>query len=204
MNNIFFDSQTIYKGVFNVTYRNLRALRCPFDYVMYQMIINEVEPDLIIEIGTNHGGGALYMADLLNIINKPAIVHTIDIQSMVTDKQVLTHPRIKLFLGGYQNYDISIAKNYKKIIIIDDGSHVYNDVINALNKFSPLVNIGSYYIIEDGILTELNLPGYNGGPLHAIEDFLKNNNDFIIDKKWCNFFGNNATFNVNGYLKRVK
>jgi len=44
---------------------------------------------------------------------------------------------------------------------------------------------------------------YNGGPLAAIKTFLKDNNEFIIDRKWCDFYGVNTTFNVNGYLKKV-
>ena len=49
------------------------------------MIICEVKPDLVIEIGTNIGGGALYIADLLDSLGK-GIVHTIDIVAQVTSK----------------------------------------------------------------------------------------------------------------------
>src|SRR5689334_23622750 len=73
-----FDLGTIYEGHHNVTYRGVKAVRCPFDYVLYQMMINEVKPDLIIEIGTHRGGGSLYLADILATIGD-GIVHTIDI-----------------------------------------------------------------------------------------------------------------------------
>ena len=36
---IYFDTNTVYGGHFKVTYRGIRAIRCPFDYVIYQMII---------------------------------------------------------------------------------------------------------------------------------------------------------------------
>src|SRR3989338_1442430 len=75
---IYFDTNTVYGGHFKVTYRGIRAIRCPFDYVIYQMIIWEIKPDLIIEIGTSNGGGALYMADILDKIGN-GIVHTINI-----------------------------------------------------------------------------------------------------------------------------
>ncbi|MCR4306656.1 MAG: hypothetical protein NUV42_01675, partial [Candidatus Yonathbacteria bacterium] len=67
---VSFDSKTISDGHFHVTYRGISAIRCPFDYVMYQMIISELKPDLVIEIGTNHGGGALYIADLMDKIGE--------------------------------------------------------------------------------------------------------------------------------------
>lgn len=201
-NSVNFTLQTICDGHHKVTYRGVKAIRCPFDYVLYQMVITKVKPDLIIEIGTNAGGGSLYFSDLLQL-NGGGIVHTMDIIDMVTDDLVINNPNIKRFLGGYQNYDLKNAEGFKNIMVIDDGSHTYEDVKDSLLKFNKLVNKNSYFIVEDGILTELGYNGYNGGPLRAIEEYLNQNNEFIIDTEICNLFGNNATFNVNGFLKKV-
>ena len=200
---IYFDTNTVYSGHFNVTYKGIRSIRCPFDYVMYQMIIWEIKPDLIIEIGTSNGGGALYMADILNMLGN-GVVHTINIEN-VADKEVLEHPRIKIFTNGWENYDLKETVGFSKILVIDDGSHTCDDVLGSLNKFSPIVTIGSYFIVEDGIVDELQKSKeLNGGPLKAIREFLKSKNNFIVDRKYCDMFGKNATFNTNGYLKRVK
>lgn len=199
---IYFDTNTVYSGHFKVTYKGIRAIRCPFDYVIYQMIIWEIKPDLIIEIGTSNGGGALYMADILDMIGN-GIVHTINIENKA-DKEVSEHPRIKLFTEGWVNYDTEEAKKFSKILVIDDGSHIYEDVLGALKKFSNLVSPGSYFIVEDGIVNELcKEKGFNGGPLRAIQEFLKENNNFKVDRAYCDMFGKNATFNVNGYLKKI-
>jgi cephalosporin hydroxylase len=201
-NTVKFDVKSVCDGHHNMTYRGIRCLKCPFDYVIYQMIINQVQPDLIIEIGTNAGGSALYMADLLDKINK-GIIHTIDIQNMVTNEAIIQHPRIKRFLGGYSSYNLQDTLNYEKVLVIDDGSHTYEDVMNSLNMFKNVVSKHSYFIVEDGIIDELGYQGYNGGPLRAIKEFLESNSDFRIDRKWCDMFGTNATFNVNGYLRKV-
>jgi cephalosporin hydroxylase len=194
---------SIYAGHHRVTYRGVEAIRCPFDFVIYEMIIYETKPDLIIEIGTNIGGGALYLADLLKNFGD-GVLHTIDIVKQ-SDKSLLEHPRIKLFTNGWENYDLSEISQYKKVLVIDDGSHTYEDCIGILHKFSPVVSVGSYLIVEDGIINRLGLSfKYHGGPLRAIREFMKISNNFIIDRKWCDFFGHNATFNVNGYLKRIK
>mgnify|MGYP000362615788 CR=1 FL=1 len=200
---IYFDTNTVYSGHFNVTYRGIQAIRCPFDYVIYQMIIWETKPDLIIEIGTSNGGGALYMADILDQIGN-GIIHTINIEDKA-DKEVREHPRIKLFTNGWENYNIELTKNFSKILIIDDGSHTYEDAIGSLKKFSHLISLNSYFIVEDGIVNELGKgKGFHGGPLKAINEFLKSNSNFKVDRDYCDMFGKNATFNVNGYLKRVK
>src|SRR5688500_4554873 len=85
--------KSICDGHHKVTYKGIKAIRCPFDYVIYQMIISDLKPDLVIEIGTNIGGGALYVADLMDSLGHGQI-HTIDITKQ-SDPIVGTHPRIK-------------------------------------------------------------------------------------------------------------
>lgn len=198
------DLKSIELGHLKTKYRGIDMHKCPFDITIYQMIINEIKPDLIIEIGTFKGGGALYFADLLEIIGNGE-VHTINIIDDVDDPQVINNSRIKRFTEGYQNYDINLTKGFEKILIIDDGSHKSLDVLNAFNKFKSLVTNGSYYIIEDGVLSELGYGStYDGGPLKVMNDIIKNNNDFIVDRHWCDFFGKNATFNPDGFLRKIK
>ncbi|MCK0180156.1 hypothetical protein MWU50_12705 [Flavobacteriaceae bacterium S0862] len=195
--------KSIDKGHHNVTYRGVKAIRCPFDYVMYQMIISEVKPDLIIEVGTRKGGGAYYLADLLDSIGN-GVIHTIDIVDEV-EQEVKEHKRIRFFTDGWANYDINLAKDFNKILIIEDASHMYEDTTGVLNKFHSLVSKDSYLIVEDGIINELGLEKkYNGGPLRAIREFLPKHPEYIVDRRWCDMFGKNATFNVNGYLRKIK
>lgn len=195
--------KTIFNGVMRTTYRGILALKCPFDYVIYQMMICEVSPDLVIEIGTNNGGSTLYIADLLKNIGK-GMVHSIDITNRLANDTLLRYKNVRLFADGWEQYDIAEAKQAQKIIVIEDSTHTYENTLQVLRKFAPLVSNNSYFIVEDGIVDELNMAkDYNGGPLAAIKTFMAENEHFIIDRKWCDFYGDNATFNVNGYLKRV-
>ncbi len=198
-----FKLSDIDSGHHRVTYKGVPAIKCPFDYVLYQMLITELKPDLIIEIGTNKGGSSLYLADLLHLNGKGEL-HTIDLPTNTEDKLLHSHQRIKIFKEGFTGYNTDGLSEYKKILIIEDGSHQYEDVLATLEKFAPFVSPGSNFIVEDGIVTELGLEKqFNGGPQKAIREFLKKNNKFTIDRKWCDFFGPNATFNVNGYLKKI-
>ncbi len=143
------------------------------------------------------------MADLLESIGK-GIIHTVDIVDEV-EPIVKKHHRIKFFTSGWTGYDLELAKDYNKILIIEDASHMYEDTFGVLNKFYSLISKDSYFIVEDGIINELGLEKkYNGGPLRAIREFLPQHPEFVIDRKWCDLFGKNATFNVNGYLKKTK
>jgi cephalosporin hydroxylase len=198
---VTFNASSIARGHHLVTYRGVKSIRCPFDYVIYQMILSELRPDLVIEIGTNIGGGALYLADLMELLGH-GMVHTIDVVRQ-SNELLWRHPRIKLFTQGWENYDITEAKQFTTVLVIEDGSHFYKDTLGALRQFAPAVTPGSYMIVEDGILNELGMEqDYGGGPLKAIREYLAETSDFVVDRRWCDLFGHNATFNVNGYLKK--
>lgn len=184
-------------GHFGVFYRGINYVKCPFDYVLYQMVLDEIKPDLVIEIGTFNGGGALYIADILEKIGD-GVVHTIDLKEREYDKKVMENPRIKCYFGGYQSYDLSECEGYSNILVIDDGSHVYEDVRDAFIKFNPLVKKGGYYIIEDGIAS--NLPSLNGGPNKFVGELGSYTDRFRVNVGICDFFGKGATFNPYGYL----
>lgn len=201
--DVHFDTKSISDGHHKILYKNIPMIKCPFDYVMYQMIICELKPDLIIEIGTNVGGSSVYLADLLELVGKGEL-HTIDIVD-VRVESAKSHRRIKFFGEGFQNYDLNNSFGFNNILIIDDGSHIYQDVKDALAKFQTLIKVGSYFIVEDGILDKLGwTKEYNGGPNKAIKEFISENDSFIIDRKWCDLFGVNATFNTNGFLKKIR
>lgn len=198
-----FSVKSIHTGHHYVTYRGVNALKCPFDYVIYQMVISKLSPDLVIEIGTNIGGTTYYIADLLNNLNH-GIIHTIDIHDNY-DAVLKTHPRIKIYSCGWEKYDIQEAISYSKVLVIEDSSHHYQNTLDVINKFAPIVSVGSYLIIEDGIVSKLGIQhNYEGGPVRAVNQFLKSNKDFIIDRDLCNLFGLNATFNIKGYLRRIR
>ena len=198
-----FNVNTLEVGHHKTTYKNIPVIKCPFDYILYQMIIFELKPDLIIEIGAGKGGSALYMADLLDMNNK-GLIHSIDIEDNRWEG-AKNHERIEFFLGGYQGYDLGNIKDFNTILIIEDGSHMYADVKATLEKFQSYVTKDSYFIVEDGILDELGwTKQFGGGPNKAIKEFITANDSYVIDRKWCDFFGINATFNTNGFLKKIK
>ncbi len=203
LKNTSYKLKDIDAGHHRVTYKGVPAIKCPFDYVLYQMLITSLQPDLVIEIGTNKGGSSLYLADLL-VLNGKGELHTIDLPANNENDLLHAHPGIKIFKEGYAGYDTSLISGHDTVLVIEDGSHIYEDVLATLVKFSPFVSTNSYFIVEDGIVTELGMKKqFNGGPLKAIREFIKQDNTFIIDRNWCDFFGPNATFNVNGYLKKI-
>jgi cephalosporin hydroxylase len=58
----------------------IRSLVNPFDAWIFQEIISDVKPDVIIETGTFEGGGSLYLATILAQLNPDGKIITIDIE----------------------------------------------------------------------------------------------------------------------------
>ena len=172
---------------------NVQCLKCPLDLWIYQKMIAELRPDLIIETGTRYGGSALFMAHMLDIIGKGEVL-TIDIEELPRP----SHPRIRYVRGSSADADLiqSLMGNRPEEvrIVVLDSDHSKSHVLTELTLLSPFVSLGSYLVVEDtNILAD--------GPRQAVEVFLSSCSDFVVDEAREKFL---LTFNPNGYLKRIK
>jgi cephalosporin hydroxylase len=78
-------------------------------------------------------------------------------------------------------------------LVIED-SHA--NTFAVLSHFHPHLKSGDYLIVED---TAFVLQAYR-----ALERFIAEHPDaYQVDRRYTDLFGYNATFNFNGYLKRV-
>lgn len=182
----------------------------PQDLINYQEVMFETQPDIIIECGTNAGGTALFLANMLKLIGKPnGVVLTCDVRDIVTQK-VRDTDNIKFFRGSSTSTEVfnaikSHIKSTDRVMVILDSDHKNTHVIEEMKLYGSLVTKGCYMITEDGILNGHPIvPNYGPGPFEAIDDFMKNHNNgrFVADKERENkYLITNA---VNGYLKKVK
>ena len=177
------------------------CLKCPLDLWVYQEIICEIKPDLIIETGTYSGGSALYLAQLCDALGHGHIA-TID----VMDVPRPAHPRVTYIKGS--SIDPAMAQSAracvpdaKKIMVILDSDHSEAHVLEELRLYAPMVGEGSYLIVED---TNVNghpaRPEFGPGPYEAVTKFLAENPDFVPDRDKEKFL---LTFNPRGYLRRL-
>ena len=198
----YYDSSEIGNTWKNTTWLGKTILKCPFDMWIYQEIIFEQKPDLIIETGTYQGGSAFYMATLCDMIGHGKIV-SIDINPEAGRPQ---HPRIEYVTGSStasEHVDYvkkQIGKEFKVMVILD-SDHSKKHVLDEMRIYNKLVTKGCYMIVEDSNINGHPVfPEFGPGPMEAIQEFMKENNDFMIDKDREKFF---VSFNPSGYLKKV-
>ena len=179
-----------------------RVLKTPFDLWIYQEMLHELMPDLIIETGTAEGGSALYLASICDLIGSGRIV-TIDIEE---DAGRPVHDRIRYVLGSSTDPEIvkfiaDETSGASSVLVILDSDHSARHVSAELAAYAPFVTPGSYLIVED---TNINGhpvdKSFGPGPMEAVKAFLERSDDFSIDRSRQKF---GLTFNPNGYLKRT-
>ena len=100
-----------------------------------------------------------------------------------------------------------IMTKSSKVIVCLDSNHTKEHVLIELKLYNSFVNPGSYIVVFDTNTSRLAELGacekryINNGPKEAVEDFLKVNDNFEIDKYYNKLY---ISYSINGYLRRVK
>jgi cephalosporin hydroxylase len=196
---LYYDSRdTTWK---DTRWRGVRAQKCPLDLWVYQEILHEVQPDLIVETGTAEGGSALFLASILDLLGRGEVI-TID---LLLRSDFPRHPRITYLNGSSTDPMIvghvsDLVGEDDSVLVILDSDHTKDHVLAEMRAYGPLVTKGSYMIVED---TNINghpvLPDFGPGPWEAVEEFLQGNDQFQVDRSREKLL---MTFNPMGYLRR--
>jgi len=212
---LYYDAFTFDKTWYNTHWLGARVQKCPLDLWVYQEIIYELKPDLIIETGTLLGGSTYYLAHLCDLIGKGKVV-TIDIdpaevtlsrETRPPEKVRPQHPRITYILGS--STDPAILERVKKealqartVLVILDSDHRRDHVRKELELYGSLVTKGSYMIVEDSNINgHPVMSDFGPGPMEAIEDFIRGDSDFVVDRGREHHM---VTFNPSGFLKKIR
>jgi cephalosporin hydroxylase len=169
---------------------------------IYQEILHEVRPGVIVETGTFSGGSALYLANICDILGSGRIL-TIDLDPQ---PDLPEHPRITYIRGSSISPEVvdrvrELSQGQTVMAILDSDHHA-DHVLAEMRAYAPLIKMGSYLVVED---TNVNgnpvLPDWGPGPREAVQRFLAETDAFVVDREREKFF---MTFNPGGYLKRVR
>ncbi len=167
---------SLYEGVDKMLYWGGRPIwKNPVDLVIYQEIVREVRPTLVIETGTHLGGSAEFWHEITH-----GRVITVDV-----DQQCKWPPRAAVVALEGSSTDPRIRAMIKKRVRSDDrvlvnldSSHTHGHVTEELDAYSKFVTSGSYLIVEDGID---DLRYGRIGARQAVIDWLPDHPEFIAD-----------------------
>ena len=186
----------------HATWLGTQALKNPLDLWVYQEIMVETKPELIVETGTYRGGSAHFLASLCDLMGRGEVV-SIDIEPRRDDYP--EHPRIT-YLAGRSSTDQEVVDDVRDrsagrpILVILDSDHSQAHVEAELAAYAPLVPVGCYVIVEDSNIGRIR-KDLMPGPSEAVEAFLAHTDEFEIDGNREKFL---ITFNPSGYLRRAR
>ena len=208
---------------YNFSWMGRPIIQYPQDLVAVQEIIWEVKPELIIETGVAHGGSAVFFASLLELNAqcggpKDAEVWCVEIDLRAHNREALVaHPmysRLRIFDGSSVDVKIAAiiaekAAKCERVMVILDSNHTHEHVLGELNLYASLVSVGSYCVVFDTVIEDLDgvefvdRPwGKGNNPKTAVAEFLKTNSNFVVDYSIDEKLLISAA--PGGYLKRVK
>lgn len=202
------------QGKHFTSYRGIPMAKDPFDIVLYEMLFYELQPRTIIELGAYTGASAYWMADTLRNFNIDARVISVDIDLSLVDDDVKSDGGVTFLQGDCQQIERTFPPRVlmdlpHPFILIDDAHVNIEGVYRHFHQhaFHP----GDYLLIED---TMPWIPGdfgnSDGGRLWGdwkwkeIQKFFASHAEgYRVDRYFTDFFGYNATWNWNGFVKRV-
>jgi cephalosporin hydroxylase len=191
----------------NYSYRGVPMIKNPFDHALYPLLLWNIKPKTIIEIGSKNGGSALWFGDLMNNFGIDAHIYSLDIVKV----EDVSHPKVTFMEANGRELEKTLSKSFidslpRPILVIEDADHSYETSSAVMKFFHPFLKGDEYMIIEDGIISDLSKdPSTNSGPHRAIKEFIAANpGEYEIDCYYNDYFGYNFTWCTNGFLKKKK
>ena len=192
------------RGIF---WMGVPALKMVSDLWIYQELLVERRPDVVVEIGSHFGGSTLFIAHVMDMIGSGAVV-SVDISREVFQAE---HPRIATVTGDSGDpavlEQVRALVDGKSVMVVHDGDHAEAAVKRDLDLYADLVSVGQSLIVEDGIVDVFNPERYvlrdmDGGPLKAVNSFLAERDGAFVREDLDLRFVMSAS--SGGYLRRVR
>lgn len=188
---------------YECTWAGLPVIQTPQDLMVFQQIYHEVVPSMVMCTGVAHGGLLAFFASLGT--------HECDVIGFDIDPRSEQMELLNLVNGEFGTIRVhkadtsdclDLVKSLKSltppetnIMVVLDSCHTKEHVLKELDNFKEAVSPSSYMIVCDTVSTP------DRGPMLAIEEWLPNNPEFVIDTT-RNVIG--WTCCTNGFLRRIR
>jgi cephalosporin hydroxylase len=212
----------IAKHVYSFSWLGRPVIQLPEDLLRIQEVLFTVRPDVIIETGVAHGGSLIFYASLCRLLGKGRVIG-IDVDIRPDNRAAIEdHPLADLVtLIEGSSIEPSVVARAQSLLSPDeivlvalDSRHTKAHVLAELRAYAPLVSLGSYVVVMDGVMERLaGAPrsaadwGWNN-PRQAALEFARTDTRFEIAAPPF-LFNEGAvsapvTYWPDGYLRRVR
>jgi len=201
-------------GKHYISYRGLPLAKDPLDLLLYEMLLFELKPETVIELGAYTGASALWLADTLAAFGVKTRILSVDIDLSLVDPAARKGSGIEFIEGDCNRIQSVFTPESLRglphpLVLIDDAHVNTPEVYGYFHEHA--FRSGDYLVIEDTIPW---IPGTFGESDSGQEwgdwkwreiqqFFAAHDSDYRVDRYFTDFFGYNGTWNWNGFLKRI-
>lgn len=188
------------------------AIKITEDIARYQVIVDRVKPDVIVEMGAFSGKCALHFARTAR-----CRVVTVDVTPCIDPETRTAWDGLPIHLIVGNTIDLVTVQAVgdfiedateelgrpARVMVSLDSDHSAAHVAEEIRLYGPMVTSGSYMVVEDGLLRWMPFEErrhYVGDPLDAIEALLALDDRWEVDVELENMFP--ATQHPSGWLRR--
>ena len=172
-------------------WRGMPLMKNVFDFAMYPMLIAELRPRTVFEIGSGSGASAVWFADHMTICGNEGRVHSVDLV-----KVEKSHPSAHFYRGDCshpeQLFDMALLDaEPHPWLVVEDAHHNVAGVLAHLHKY---LRPGDYLVVEDSDVKR-----------EAIREFLgAHPGQYLVDTRFTDNFGRNATCAADSIFIRTE
>ena len=171
-------------------WRGVPVFKTVYDFSIYSMMLWDLRPGTIIELGSGMGASAVWMADLLKAFNIDSHIYSVDL-----NKPELVHEGITFVQGDCTKVETIFSKEFLETaphpwLFIEDA-HV--NVCGVLTYFHQFFTGGDYVVVEDSALKHDELGKF----------LSPRSGCYKVDARYTDFFGRNATCARDSIFVRI-
>ena len=173
-----------------LTWKGRPLFKTVFDFAILPMLVWELKPGTVFEIGSGSGASACWIADMIKNAGLSSPVYSADVK--LVDEQ---YAGVQFLTGDCTSpgtlFEPDLLHSAARPFLVIEDAHV--NVRNVLLYLDGFLNEGDYLFVEDSV---------NKGD--ALETFLRERpGRYAVDSRYTDFFGRNATSAINSIFVRV-
>jgi cephalosporin hydroxylase len=171
-------------------WRGTPLMKNVFDFAIYPTLIAELRPQTVFEVGSGLGASATWFADNLTICGIEGRVHSVD-----RVRVLMEQPGVSFYQGDCSDperlFDDELLRTEPHPwLVVEDAHHNVADVLEQFHKY---LLPGDYVVVEDSDVKRPALRKFVGA--HP--------GDYLVDTRFTDFFGRNATCAADSILIRT-
>ena len=206
---------------YGFTWMGRQVLQSPEDMIRMQAVVWETRPTVIIETGVAHGGSLLYWASVLDLMSRQdgesRCVIGVEKGLLRATREAIEGTRLSRMIELVEGDSVAektlaqvhdLVHRDDKVMVFLDSNHSKDHVLAELDAYAPLVNVGSYIVAQDGLMSDLHdvprgRPEWReDNPVSAVKEFASKRPDFELDEM-ASMGAPVVTHHPMGWLKRV-